>query len=346
MQLVDVRTSRVSGIVLASDGAPAAGAMITLVSGDLDFASVGSDAQAALRILDDAAADGSFELTGVPPGSFTLRAQTRPNMSASFDTNLRIIGPVVPPVTESALLPITVDGDVAGLTVTTTRSGTVNVMVVADQGVTAQLPFVRLTFRTGDANAITMSYNSPGGAGMVAANAVTIDRNNPNGAQMVLALASPARVTVEGLPENWAVKAIMLDNEDVTDRSVDVRNGRPNALRVVLTDKVTDVVGSITSASGADTGRTASAMVVVFADEETKWSYPSRFVRSVRASEKGTFQVTGLPANAVYRAIAVDYLEEGEETDPEFLKRMRERATRFSLSEGERRAIDLRLIQR
>ncbi len=120
--------------------------MISLVAGDLDFAGAGGDALAPLRIQDDAAADGSFELTGVPPGSFTLRAQTRPNMSAVFDIpNQRIIGPVVPPVTESALLPITVDGDVAGLTVTTSRSGTVNVTVVADQGVTAQLPDARVT---------------------------------------------------------------------------------------------------------------------------------------------------------------------------------------------------------
>ena len=34
MQLVDVRTSRVSGIVLQSDGTPAAGAMMTLLSRD------------------------------------------------------------------------------------------------------------------------------------------------------------------------------------------------------------------------------------------------------------------------------------------------------------------------
>jgi hypothetical protein len=66
----------------------------------------------------------------------------------------------------------------------------------------------------------------------------------------------------------------------------------------------------------------------------------------MRADKDGTFQITGLPPSLDYRAVAVDYLEDGEETDPEFLKRMRDRATRFSLREGERRAIDLRLIQR
>jgi hypothetical protein len=66
----------------------------------------------------------------------------------------------------------------------------------------------------------------------------------------------------------------------------------------------------------------------------------------VRANDDGTYQVTGLPPSLDYRAVAVDYLEDGEETDPEFLKRMRDRAARFSLREGERRALDLRLLQR
>jgi hypothetical protein len=332
MQFVDVRTSRVSGIVLASDGTPAAGAMITLLSRDLDFAGgAGDGMQVPLQIQDDAAADGSFELTGVPPGSFTLRAQTRPNISAIFDIpNQRVVGPVVPPVIESALVPVTVDGDIAGLTVTTASGGTVDVTVVADQGVTAPLPSnVRVSVRM-DRASETMTM-----------------RDGARGAKMVVSLAAPSRVSVEGLPENWVVKAILLDNEDVTDKPIDPQNGRQNALKVVLTDRVTDVVGSIASSSSfADAGSTVQATVVVFADDETKWSYPSRFVRSVRASEKGTFQMTGLPGNADYRAIAVDYLEDGEETDPEFLKRMRERATRFSLREGERQAVDLRLIQR
>ena len=46
--------------------------------------------------------------------------------------------------------------------------------------------------------------------------------------------------------------------------------------------------------------------------------------------ENGTFQMTGLPPNESYRAIAVDYLEDGEEMDPDFLKRMREPRRRGS----------------
>ena len=334
MQLSDVITSRVTGTVLTSTGAPASGAMVTLVARDLDFAPGGGiDNLGPLRITDDAAADGTFELTGVPPGSFSLVAQTRPNVSALIDIpNQRIIGgQLARPVIETASMPVTVDGDVAGLTLSTAAGGTVAVNIVADQGVTAPLPSTRVSVRSADrgmSESMTMMHNG------AAANA-----------KMAMALTGPSYVGVEGLPGNWAVKAIMLDNTDVTDRAIDLSRDQGTTIRVVLTDRVTELAGSVTSASFApDTDMDAT--VVIFADDESKWSYPSRFVRSMRADKDGTFQVTGLPPSLDYRAVAVDYLEDGEETDPEFLKRMRDRAARFSLREGERRAIDLRLIQR
>ena len=44
--------------------------------------------------------------------------------------------------------------------------------------------------------------------------------------------------------------------------------------------------------------------------------------------------------------VAVDYLEEGEGSDPEFLEQIRASATRFALGDGETRALDLRLVAR
>jgi hypothetical protein len=332
MQLTNVITARVTGTVLTSAGVPAAGAMVTLVARDLDFAVSGvGDGMGPLRIMDDAAADGTFELTGVPPGSFVLTAQTRPNLAGVFDVpNQRIISPGARPVIETVSVPVTVDGDIAGLTVNTAAGGTVTMNVVADQGVTAPLPEARINVRTAD-RGISESMTM---------------RHNGSRAGMAMSLSGPTYVSVEGLPDNWAVKAIFLDNIDVSDRPLDLATDRGSAIRIVLTDRVTELAGSVTSGSFIPTDADTNATVVIFTDDESKWTYPSRFVRSVRAKEDGTFQINGLPPGLDYRAVAVDSLEDGEETDPEFLKRMRDRAARFSLREGERRALELRLINR
>jgi hypothetical protein len=336
LQLFDVRTSLITGTVLTSAGTPAAGAMVSLFSRDLDVGvnGPGANAMIPLQIQTDAAADGTFELRGVPPGSFVLRAQTRPAISAVKDAaNQRIAGrPLTPPSMETAVLPVTVDGDIAGLTVNTSRGATVDVAIIADEGVTAPVPRgVRVTVRTADLERIE---------------SITMNHNVTAEGRMALSLAAPSRVTVEGLPENWALKEVTLDSVDVTDRPIDLKNRDQAMLRVVLTDRVTGLNGSIAKASFGDAEPAAPAVIVVFADDETKWSYPSRFIQTVRTDSRGTFQITGLPPNQEYRAVAVDYLEEGEESDPEFLKRMRDRGTRVSLREGDRRTVDLRLIQR
>lgn len=346
--LTEIRTSRVSGSVLTSNGTPAAGAMVSLMSRDLSVGDV--DGLTPLQLQDDADAEGRFDIQGVPPGSFILRVNTRPTVSVPFDpvTQRFTARPVLPP-TEMAMVPVTVDGDVAGLTVSTSPGGSVDIVLVPDQGVSAPLPDnVRVTVRMGDRTELgLMAMSHIDGVSTIQTNAVELrpPGGGPLPGQGMLTLPAPARVSVDGLPANWTVKAVLLENEDVTDQFVSPRDGQPKTLRIVLTDRVTRVVGSIASASFADNGSASQAVVLVFPEDDRKWTYPSRFVRSARA-EKGRFEVNGLPPNEDYRVVAVDYLEDGEEYDTDFLTRMRERAARFSVREGEQIAIDLRLVQR
>jgi hypothetical protein len=64
----------------------------------------------------------------------------------------------------------------------------------------------------------------------------------------------------------------------------------------------------------------------------------------VRPDQNGRFSIRGLPETR-YLALAVDYLEPGEETDPERLGELRTKATQLNLGDGESRAIDLRVIE-
>jgi hypothetical protein len=141
------------------------------------------------------------------------------------------------------------------------------------------------------------------------------------------------------VPDGWTLKAVMLDGRDVTDEPIDLR-GQNATVRVVVSDRPSSVSGTALLR-----GAPADLDVVVFADDPTKWAYPSRFVRTVRADAQGRFQIADRPAGE-YVAAALEYLEEGEQDDPQFLERLRSRGTSFSLIEGQQRAIQLDAIAR
>jgi hypothetical protein len=83
---------------------------------------------------------------------------------------------------------------------------------------------------------------------------------------------------------------------------------------------------------------------IVFSEDPAKWGFMSRHVAMARPDQQGAFQMTNLPAGR-YLAVAVEALEDGEESDPEFLERVRSVATAFSLGDGEQRSMALKIVQ-
>jgi hypothetical protein len=139
------------------------------------------------------------------------------------------------------------------------------------------------------------------------------------------------------------VKSITVNDADVADASLDLRGTEQiTGARVVLTDKIAEVNGTVTVRGQPARDYT----VVVFPDEPARWAFPTRYVRTARANQQGGFTLRGLPPLASYRAVAVSYLEDGEWQDPTFLERMREEASTIALKEGETKTVDLKLIER
>jgi hypothetical protein len=111
---------------------------------------------------------------------------------------------------------------------------------------------------------------------------------------------------------------------------------------VVLTDRVTRLDGRVTAGS-----RPAPEIdVVVFPDEPALWTFPARHVRALKTGADGTFRTHGLPPHQSYLAVAVDYLDDGETQDPEFLEGLRDRAARFSIDYGDSRTLGLQVLER
>lgn len=83
---------------------------------------------------------------------------------------------------------------------------------------------------------------------------------------------------------------------------------------------------------------------MVFPDDRERWTSYSLAIGSGRPNQAGTFRIGNLPPGD-YRIIAVPYLEEGSERDPELLERFRGRAERITLGDGSTATIGLRLVE-
>ena len=140
------------------------------------------------------------------------------------------------------------------------------------------------------------------------------------------------------LTEDWQMRRVRRKGIDITDTPLDF-SSEADDLEIELTQQKTVVSGAV---SDDRNGVALDATVIVFADDEGKWGLHSRFIESARPDQHGKFTISGLPPGK-YVAIAVGYLEPGEERDPELLQEWRSRGTSFRLSEGETHALDLKL---
>jgi hypothetical protein len=305
LALTPARAARVSGVVLGSTGTPIP-AMVTLrYSMFVDGVGAGGPNVGT-------SSDGTFTLTNVAPGNYTL------------DVIGRAASPDAPP--DVASVPIAITGeDISGLTINTTRGAKIIGTIVADDGTRPPTTGMRVT---------APSIRSAQG------------RRTPRtqvtgtGAFELEGLIGAHTLRFEQLPAGWVVKSVTANGLDVADVPLDLRGSEQLSVRVVLTNRVTELAGTIRGDSAA------GASVLVFPDDETKWTLVSRYLRTTRVSDGGQFSLKGLPPHQRYLAAAIDYLESGEHLDPEFLRRVKTSATPFSLSDGEQKTLDLTLVAR
>ena len=148
------------------------------------------------------------------------------------------------------------------------------------------------------------------------------------------------RFDVLDLPGGWGVKSVRYQGRDITDVGADIEaNQNPVGIEIVVSNETTDVAGIVNDANGQPVD---DYVVVVFSDNPARWA-PGRSVMSARPDQNGRFTLRDLrPGN--YFAVALEYLENGAEYDPEVLGALREAATRLTLADGEKKTITLRMV--
>ncbi|MSO56675.1 MAG: carboxypeptidase regulatory-like domain-containing protein [Acidobacteria bacterium] len=322
--LVPARLSRISGTVMSSEGHPVGGAMVMLRA-------IGAGPAARINIGNGAAnqvrPDGTFRLMNVPPGDYVLDVQQRPQSLQNVQgANLGEL--------EFASVPLSVSGDIDGLTVVTTPGGTASGRVVF-QGTHAQKATAR-------GIQITAAAPSGNGSLMMAfgGRALGGGRVNNDGTFELRGLAGPHLIRAGGLPAGWAVKTISIDGADITDAPFDFKAGTQVIdLVVTLTDRVTEISGTVRDSRGQ---AVADYVLVVFPENDKLWGAQSRYVATTRPNQNGTFSITGLPPGR-YLATVVPSLENGMQNDVALLAQLRARAENVTLAEGQTLSLNLEM---
>ena len=82
-----------------------------------------------------------------------------------------------------------------------------------------------------------------------------------------------------------------------------------------------------------DTGRPIEGSVLIFPEDSAKWGEDARLVRSARPDESGTFEFRNVIPGS-YLATALEYVRDGQWSDPEFLTRLRDQAKPVKVDDG------------
>jgi Carboxypeptidase regulatory-like domain len=254
--------------------------------------------------------DGTFIIASLTPGEYTLRTQP------------------MPPAKDVATMKLTVGAeDIRGLRLVAIPPSTISGRVIVDPAQAQSLPNpVMLTAMPSDGQAF---------GGMTPAR-VADDMSFE-----ISAAPGRHRINWMNLAPGWSIRAIRVNNVDVTDDEIEVKAGENvSGVDVELTNKTATISGTVTSAGGT---AAKDYTVLVFAADSRRWTPNSRYLRIARPDQDGRFKVTGL-APADYSVIAVDRIEvPGQWTDPEYLHRISPRANSVTVMEGENRVVELKI---
>lgn len=259
-----------------------------------------------------AAPDGSFSIAGLLPGTYLLEAHSMMGGREFASKEIAVEGTDVSGVTLTLSKGATARGRITfdtGSPPADLRPSQVFVMAIADHAIGHDMSGSLPVVRD------DWTFETPGlsGRGVIVAESIG----------------------------DWHLKRVRREGTDVTDAPLDFSTDI-DGLEIELTKQSTTVSGGVTDDHN---DAVLDTTVVVFPDEPAKWGSRSRFIGSARPDQKGRFTIKGLPPGR-YIAIAVEYLEPGEERDPDLLEKWRPRGTGFILSEGESHALDLKLAAR
>ncbi|HZT78249.1 MAG TPA: carboxypeptidase-like regulatory domain-containing protein [Vicinamibacterales bacterium] len=307
LTLLPIQTATVSGIVIDLDGQRLLNGMVRIGSktptGGFGF--VGS----TLR-------EGRFAVNGLTPGDYTI-------------TVAKAGG------SESATADVTVSGsDISGLQIQLAPPSTIRGRIVFTPSANGSDPPKPTAYDLGAVRewALGQQGRFPAKIKDDGTFEISLPANH-----VQLRAAPVGGGAGNNGPPPWRIGRVIFAGTDVGDSGIDVgANATIENVVVEMTNRVSEVNGTVTDTEGKIV---RDAVVIVFAQDPTRWTVQTRWLSTTRPGPDDTFRARLLPGD--YYAVAMTDVENGAWTDADFLALAREHATKFSVADGEKKTLDL-----
>jgi len=299
IKLVKSKAVRVKGKVLGVPKDQKATVRLVAKNGGLLASITGPNASVK-------AADGTFEVAGVTPGSYTLRVSDPTGMkSLSAGYPIEIADRAVDGVT----IDVTPGTDLAGTVTVEGSSQTpvkgARVLLEATEG----LSLVPPNSMVGEDGAFTLKELPPD--------------------KYLVRLANG--------PTNSYVESVQFGSQKMGEQGLDLGGSTPGKLEIKLRLGGAQVEGVV---KGADDNPISGVTVALIPDTRRYLLYQSTFT-----DQKGGFRFTGVTPGD-YKILSWEDVEPNAFQDPEFVKPFEGRAEAVSLKENDHKGVSLKVISR
>lgn len=258
-------------------------------------------------------ADGSYVLTGVPPGSYTVKAIVGGGRGAPPNTP-----------TQWAAADITVSGQDVDVPLLLQPGVAINGRVVFEGAQPTAAELTALSFMLVPA-AAGGEIVSAGGGRVDADGRFTFAGVTPDTYRFAFAWNAPGAVG------KWAIKSSAANGREAFEAPLRVNPNEPIDWTITFTDKPTTLTGVFQDRSGR---AATDYSILVFSADRRHWTPGSRRVRTTRPGTDGAFTITGLPPGE-YLLVALADLDPGEWNDPTLLALLAASSAKVTLRDGE-----------
>lgn len=325
-----VRTARASGRVEMPDGSVPRSITMNFFSDDA-VTWLGAPLFARVN------PDGTFSTASVPPGRYSLTARAAPTPDPTVPQGASPGGRRAVALSLWATHDVVISGeDVTGLVVTLAPGSKITGKVTFD-ATTAQVPadLRGLSVRVFPVASGGVTVGVPA-APLDADGTFTLEGVVPGAYNVSVIL--PVRT---GSLPTWTTRHIMHDGRDIADHGLVVKPGADvSGVEAVLTDRVTEVSGTVVDAQGTPV---TDFTVIVLPVDRSLWTLGARRRPAPqRPDTTGRFRMIDLVAGEYYLAVVTEF-EPGQHNDTAFLESLLPSAIKFTLSEGERKVQNVKL---